>query len=386
MDPNTFSNKGYFDNWNEMYEAYFGVDPMGIFANKVEAPYLTTTTGIRNIIYGAWLTTIFVTTHNGLGAMRDAPWRKSGYRVIKDSYFGSTPTADGVTQGGAIPSSVQDTLDVLEFQPKTLANVLDISTAELAMEGRDDVAKWAELVDARRKIMMNAWDRAFLMRASKSARSADKHLCPLDAIIASYDQYTNSGESPTSGCFTVGGQTRQSAASAFDAYVSHNAGTARTFAMKYMDDLVIACQPYWDDGSFENKHWLTGVDTAGRIQQLIMAQYRGKLDSAPVQYTVGGIKTLPGQPGLTLVNLYDNMPIIVDKFTDATYGSATKGIGKVYLIDDNYMEIAIGQPIEYQESKEYLATGYLAKRGIFHAVMESVAWNFGCHGKLMDIK
>ena len=384
MDADAFSNKGYFDNWNEMYEAYFGVDPTSIFANKVEAPYLTTTTGIRNIIYGAWLTTIFVTTHNALGAMRDAPWRKSGYRTITSPYFASAP-GDGVAQGGAVPSSTQDGLDTLEINPKTLSNVLDISTAELAMEGRDDVAKWAELVDARRKIMMMGWDKSFLTYAPIASGLTNINMETIDRMIASYDQYVNSGESPVSGSLTYAGKTRASAATYYDAYVKHFSGTKTTLALKHLDDMVANCQPYWDDGSFENKHWLTGVDTSVRIQQLHMVQFRGRLDSAPATYTVGGVKTLPGTPGLVLVNMYDNMPIVPDPFVDNHYTSSLTGLSKVYLVDDNYVEVAIGQPLEYQESKEYLATGYLAKRGIFHAVLENAMWKFGCMGKLQCI-
>jgi len=384
MNADAFSNKGYFDNWNEMFEAYYGVDPMSIFGNKVEAPYLTTTTGVRNIIYGAWLTTIFVTTANSLGALRDAPWRKSGYRTVTTPYFASAP-GDGVTQGGAIPSSTQDTLDYLELNPKTLSNVLDISTAELAMEGRDDVAKWAELVDARRKIMMSGWDRSSLLRAAKTNGTTQLNMETIDRIIASYDQYTNSGESPVSGSMTYCGKTRASAASEYDAYVKHFSGTATTLALKHLDDMVVSCQPYWDDGSFDQKHFVTGVDTSARIQQLHMVQFRGKLESAPASYTVGGVRTLPGQPGMSFVSKYDNMPIVPDKYTDNSYANTSYGLSKVYLIDDNYMEVAIGQPLEYQESKEYLATGYLAKRGIFHAVLEIAAWKFGCHGKVMSI-
>jgi len=385
MQADAFSNKGYFDNWNEMFEAYFGVDPMSIFANKAEAPYLTTTTGIRNIIYGAWLTTIFVTTHNALGAMRDAPWRKSGYRTVITPYFdGSTP-GDGVDQGGAIPSSTQDGLDTIEINPKTLSNVLDISTAELAMEGRDDVAKWAELVDARRKIMMMGWDRAFLAYAPTVTGSGVKGIESIDRIIASYDQFANSGESPVTGSLTYAGKTRASADSEYDSYVKHFDGTKTTLALKHLDDMVAYCQPYWDDGDFSNKHWLTGVDTSARLQQLHMVQFRGKLENAPSQYTVGGVKTLPGQKGMTFVNMYHNMPIVPDKFTDNHYTSSLTGLSKIYLIDDDYIEVAVGQPLEYQESKEYLATGYLAKRGIFHAVMEMAAWKFGCHAKLQCI-
>lgn len=381
MDVNAFSNKGYFDNWNEMFEAYFGVDAMDIFANKAEAPYLTTTTGIRNIIYGAWLTTIFVTQHNALGAMRDAPWRKSGYRTVTEPYFGSTP-GDGQTQGGAIPSSVQDTIDTLEINPKTLSNVLDISTAELAMEGRDDVAKWAELVDARRKIMMTSWNKSFLAYAPKTDWTASKNMTSLDCIIASYDQYANSGESPVSGGLTYAGKTRAVEATEYDAFVKHFSGSTATMALKYLDEMVAHCQPYWDDGSFENKHWTTGMNMSARLMQLHMAMYRGRLDQAPAQYTVGGIKTLPGLGGLNFVNVYFNMPIISDVFTDAHYTDSLTGLEKVYLQDDNYIEVAIGQPLEYQESKEYLATGYLAKRGIFHAVLEVAAWKFGGMAKL----
>lgn len=382
MDPNAFANKGMFDNWGDMFQAYFGRDALGMFSNKANAPYLTTTTNLRNIVYGAWATTTFVCSHNGLGAMRDGPWR-SGYRLINETYFGSTPDGDGVDQGAVIPESTQDKLDILELTPKTLSNVLDISTAQLSIENKDDSSKWAELVDARRKTMMNNWDRAWLGYAGGAASSGNKALSKLDSILSSYDRIENAGEGATAGAFTYAGKTR-AAASEFDCKVKHFSGVKTPFALKYMDDLMAECQPYWDDGGFNNKHWLTGVDTGIKIQQLHMTQFRGKLDAQPATFSVGGVKTMPGTNGYVLVNMYDYIPIIVDKFMDNHVTGAVTGGTKVALIDDDYMEIAVSQPIEYQESKEYLQVGYLAKRGIFHACMETAAWKFGCHGLVMQ--
>jgi len=382
MDASAFANKGMFDTWDSMMESYYGFDPMNDMSNKADAPYVMGTTGVRNVLYGPWLTAIIVTAANALGAQRDAPWKKSGYRLATAMEFGSTP-GEGQTEGGAIPYSVMDTIDTLAIPPKTLANVIEMSTAEMAMEGKDDVLKWAELVDFRRKVILNSVDQSILAYAG--AATAGNNLESIDRIISSYDEIANAGEGGTASNWNYEGKSRTGAASAYDAYVKHFSGSTATFALSYLDALMQNCIPFWDDGSVENKCWITGPDTLARMQQLIMLQFRGQMNLEPVQYTVNGAKTLPGQKSFTMVSMYDNIPAIMDKFVDKHYTTGASGISKVYLEDQNYVELAVGQPWQYQESMEYLATGKLGKRGIFHFVGEMTAFNFGCHGKLQAI-
>ena len=379
-----FANKGYFKNFGAMWDAYYP-EYAGMMSDKSDDPYLTTTTGIRQIMYGPGLMAQFVVDANAFGMLPTKSWGDggSGRRLITAPYFGSSPDGSAI-EGGTTPDSARDTVDPIAYTPKQLApKAVEMSLVELSVENIDNNAKWSELVDARREIILNEQDQVILSYAG--AGLAGTKLETLDRIVGSYDQITNGGESMAAGRLDYEGKDRDAAATVYDGQIVHNSGTLSRLTLNMIDAMTFRCKPFWKGQSIRNKVYLTGPGSEGRITQLMKTIVRGEIPTAPVSFGVNGVQTVEGAPGSTIFNKYNGMVIVSDKFVDAHYTASLTGLEKVYALDLDHLAMWWSMPWQYQESQEVLATGKLGRKGIFLAVGNVTADKFGCHGKVQCI-
>ncbi len=379
-----FANKGYFENFGKMWDAYYP-EYAGMMSNKADAPYLTTTTGVRQVMYGPGLQALFVTAANAYGALPTQSWGNggSGRRLITAPYFGTTPDGSA-TQGGVTPDSAMETLDTLAYTPKQLApKPVEMSLVELSVENIDNNVKWSELVDARRKIVINEQDQVLLSYAG--AGLAGTKVDTIDRIVASYDQMANGGESMTAGYLDYETKDRDAANIPYDAQVDHGSGTVRKLNLNLLDSVFFKAKAFWDAQSIRNKIWLTGPGSEGRMTQLIKTVVRGEIPTAPVSFGVNGVQTVEGMAGPVVANKYNGLVIISDKFVDNHYAASTTGLEKVYCLDLDHLAMWWSMPWQYQESQEVIASGKLGRKGIFLAVGNVTADLFGCHAKVQCI-
>ena len=74
------------------------------------------------------------------------------------------------------------------------------------------------------------------------------------------------------------------------------------------------------------------------------------------QVGVGSERTFPGtRTGLVLAT-YQGIPIIPDADTPKSVSTADAVLGSnVYVLDTDYIEIAVAQPTQYVENRDYFA-------------------------------
>jgi hypothetical protein len=105
------------------------------------------------------------------------------------------------------------------------------------------------------------------------------------------------------------------------------------------------------------------------------------------QVGVGSEKTFPGtRTGLVLAT-YQGIPILPD--ADTTKSELAAGGGKqgsnVYVLDTDYLEIAVAQPTQYIENRDYFAADALVVRGLLYTMAEFRAYRFDVHAKIQDL-
>ena len=80
------------------------------------------------------------------------------------------------------------------------------------------------------------------------------------------------------------------------------------------------------------------------------------------------------------------IPILAD--ADTPKGQDTSGalIGSdVFLLDTDYFELAVAQPTQYIENRDFFAVDALAVRGLFYTMAELRCYSFFQQAKITDL-
>ena len=104
------------------------------------------------------------------------------------------------------------------------------------------------------------------------------------------------------------------------------------------------------------------------------------------QVGVGSEKTFPGtRTGLVLAT-YQGIPILPDADTPKSINSSDTALGSnVYVLDTDYLEIAVAQPTQYVENRDYFAANALVVRGLLYTMAEMRCHNFFVQAKIADL-
>jgi len=104
------------------------------------------------------------------------------------------------------------------------------------------------------------------------------------------------------------------------------------------------------------------------------------------QVGVGSERTFPGtRTGLVLAT-YMGIPILPD--ADVAKSSGTDGVGQgslIYALDTDFLEIAIAQPTQYIENRDYFAANQLVVRGLLYTMGEFRCRNFFVQAKIGNL-
>ena len=165
------------------------------------------------------------------------------------------------------------------------------------------------------------------------------------------------------------------------ASVSSNAGVGRDLSLNLLDTGI---QKIRENGG-EPKLIIMGHDQYFKLERLLNSQQR-YMGQEEYQVGVGSEKTFPGtRTGLVLAT-YQGIPILPDADTPKSVSTSDGVLGSnVYILDTDYLEIAVAQPTQYIENRDYFAANQLVIRGLLYTMGELRAHRFDVHAKITDL-
>jgi hypothetical protein len=165
------------------------------------------------------------------------------------------------------------------------------------------------------------------------------------------------------------------------ATVKDNDGTGRDLSLNLLDDCI---QTIRTNGG-EPKLITLGHDQYFKLERLLNSQQR-YMGQEEYQVGVGSERTFPGtRTGLVLAT-YQGIPILPDADTPKGVSTADAVLGSnVYVLDTDYLEIAVAQPTQYVENRDYFAANALVVRGLLYTMGELRCKNFFTQAKVTDL-
>lgn len=346
---------------------------------QLDAPVITTTTGVFNAQFGAKTFSQLNQTANSFGALPKYVWPQSGFRAVTAR---AAASGGGVAEAAALPDTIKPTFAEITVPLKEIAHNFEQSTRyEAVSNAGDDTIPWEEL---RELMSVHHAEMLNVMLHVDGDTLAGNNIESLDRVASSAAEAT--AFSWTTGDEDIHGIDR-SAASWADAIVLHASGTDRVIT-----DLLIRSLDQQTLAAGANKPgqmWITGYDTWNDITGLYQSQVTyNPIGNAYVAPSVNGIQVAsPGVNfGVSVATLYDR-PVICDK----NVVKDTKS--RLYLFDTSdpggrgrpRLGIAVAKPTQYVESDSMFSINKFAKEGMYFTQCELVCTFFACQGKIRDL-
>ena len=165
------------------------------------------------------------------------------------------------------------------------------------------------------------------------------------------------------------------------ANVDMNGGTGRALTLQMVDTAI---QKIRENGG-EPKLIVMGHDQYFNMNRLLNANQR-YMGQEEYQVGVGSERTFPGtRTGLVLAT-YQGIPILPDADTPKSVASNDAVLGSnIYVLDTDYLEIAVAQPTQYVENRDYFAANALVVRGLLYTMAEMRCKNIWVQAKIGDL-
>jgi len=165
------------------------------------------------------------------------------------------------------------------------------------------------------------------------------------------------------------------------ATVSNNGGTARDLTLETLNSSIQAVR----ENGGEPKLIVTGHDQYFKLEELLQTQQRF-MGVETYQVNVGSEKTFAGTRTGMELSTYMGIPILPD--ADAPKGADNAGVeigSNVFVLDTDYLEVAVAQPTQYIENRDFFAVDALAVRGLFYTMAELRCYSFFHQAKITDL-
>ena len=165
------------------------------------------------------------------------------------------------------------------------------------------------------------------------------------------------------------------------ASASYNGGTGRALSLQLIDTAI---QKIRENGG-EPKLILLGHDQYFNLERLLNSNQR-YLGQEEYQVGVGAERTYPGtRTGLVLAT-YQGIPILPDADVPKSVATNDTVLGSnIYVLDTDYLEIAVAQPTQYVENRDYFAANALVVRGLLYTMAEMRCKNIWVQAKIADL-
>ncbi len=376
-----------FNNIHELEEYYYGNE----FIEKVDAPVLTTTTGVFNTIFGKFLWSIFNQEANLFGLLPKEPWEKSGWR-LQTAQAGTTADG-GIAEGGTIPDTIKGTFLEVTNTLKTVAHTFEVSEHQEYLVDKDDATSdlevMRELMAQKHKQAMN---QELITDVSADAAAATANYAgrdgfeTIDRVISTDSEEDAFGGTYTS-FFDIFGLDRDTGTT-HDAIVDHNSGTDRNLS----DELIRTSIYDAKEAGAQTTVIVTGYDTLRTAIALYSDQVRyNVINEATVSVGVNGIQTEDGiNTGIRISTLY-GIPMI------ATVDMIQDTISRMFFLDTSDPEgsgearllLSIAKPTQYfqagvDDNTPFIIDKFTTK-GLFRTMGEIKSTRIDVQAKLRDL-
>jgi hypothetical protein len=313
----------------------------------------TGTTGVRNIIYGREVFLWYSQQQNAWGLLPKTGWPENGWGYRYSSAAGLASGA-GIAQGASVGTAVIPTYGTVDVTPKEVEVVTGSSIRLEAVHAEDDTITFEDNRAVIESNFFDAIDTDLLGDIDTTA----------NANFESIDRYTESSTAASGVGFTAGDEDMygvdRSSVTTMNSWPLHNSNVDRSLTISLINQMRQYAEEYWV--SFpENKVFLTGYDTWRVWSELDASKQRYGQMNAVV--TINGIETAPGNAGGYKVSTWEGVPVVRDS------NCQVDTISRAYLLDFDYLGMAIGRPLEYIESDNPYEVGH-NRRGLYYMIGE----------------
>ncbi len=368
----------------QLLEYYYGPQ----MVQKVNAPILSSTTGVFNAIFGAVAFSQINNEANVFGLLPKRPWEKSGWRVLTAD-AGST-AGGGVTENATLPDTIKPTIAEITATVKQVVHSFDVSFIQegLVNKSGDDALGDMEFLRGYFAVLhAKRINEQLLVDADTLAGN---NFESIDRVA--FSAAAQSALSYDAGDDDIYGINRGNNSWA-DAVVDHNSTTDR-----FVDDDVIRdTLATLENNGAKTNLIITGNDTKWRIFGIYENQvrYPGVLKADQlVQVGINGVQTDEGITAGIRVATIHGIPLF------AAQAVTKDTISRIYMLDttDNdetgvpRLFIALLYPTLYFESgmsaanPDPFAINRLGTQGMYYTAGELICTFFKVQGSIRDLK
>ena len=354
--------------------AVYGGNPVRDIS-KADDPYLTTTTGIYQVIYGAKVWSQLNQKFNAFAVLPKKVWDHSGFRMITAR---AAESGGGTGENSALPETIKPTYLEVYKKPSRVAHSFDVEEMLIELAGKDDVVG-NPLALAKEETGKHHMEMINRMLLQDVDTAAGNNFESIDRVCSGYDEWEASLVD-TNTDVDLYGQDRHTAASILDAYVDENAGTDRDLSLDMIDTAFATA---WERGG-DPKVIITGYDTLQRIQQLTRAERRF-VEPTLYQPTMNGVQPIkPGVDAGFMISTYNGVPIIPSKDVQKDT------ISRIYILDTDYLFFKVLRPTQYFESGiksgDPFAINKFAQEGLYRTMGELICTFPYVQSKIRDLQ
>jgi len=377
------------ETWGDLYGFPRGMGPEDVllaYGKKVDAPIVSSTTGVFTAVSQAMLFAGISNQHNFWSAAPKKRHDRSAFRYV---------TARGKTSGGgladavATPDTVKPTLARPTVTMKLEAVHFDMGAImqDLGDVGGDDALTWGAFQDYMAQEFQLVLENDI---TEDNGTLASNNFESLDRVTGSNTEIANiddgNGAAYQANDLDIYGQDRDAGATAFDAFVSRGAAVSvaevdRDFTgAPLINALFQNVAPFWD--SWDNKLFFSPYDVMEALNEIEGAASR-YVTQTFVRTGVNGVQTIPGREGGFAVNSYRGIPWL----NSPSLQSDT--IGRVYLVDLDYLWVDLLRPptvLDSGRDTNYVLMQKYSREAANYVEGELYAPRFPVHAKLRGLK
>lgn len=163
--------------------------------------------------------------------------------------------------------------------------------------------------------------------------------------------------------------------------VDYNSGVSRSLTLNMIDTCI---QEIREKGG-EPKLIVMGWDQYFNLERLLNAHQR-YMGQELYQVGVGDEKTLPGTRTGLVLSTYMGIPILPDADTPKSVDTGDTVLGSnIYVLDTDYLEVAVAMPTQYIENRDFFAANALVVRGLIYMMGELRCTRIDCQAKIADL-